>query len=428
MSLYGVLRTGVSGMTAQSNKLGTVADNIANSNTTGYKRASTEFSSLILDSGKGDYNSGSVTTTVRYAISKQGPVQYTTSVTDLAVQGNGFFVVSGSSDGASKYMTRAGNFVPDDNGYLVNSAGYYLMGAMPVNGKMPGAGDITEASLQVVQLPGKSQKASGSTQGNLKANLPAGAAVVPPGIHPTDNVAGSTYTAKSSLVAYDQQGAKVTFDVYYTKIGPNQWQVAVFDQAYANPTTGFPYAPGGMLGAAALNFDASGNLVGPSPTINLVGGVSAPRLSPGQTLALTFNGMQQLAADYAPYDAVVDGNAPGDFDRVEIGKDGIMYTVYTNGTRLATARIPLADVRSPDNLMPLPGNVYSPSINSGDWIFGIPGKGGLGTIASSALEQSNVDLATELTGMIEAQRGYTANSKVFQTGSELLDVLMSLKR
>src|SRR5690606_15811521 len=109
-SLYGVLRTGVSGMNAQSNKLGTVADNIANANTTGYKRASTEFSSLVLSSGKGSYNSGAVVTNVRYSISQQGPLVFTTSMADLAVQGNGFFVVS--DEGGTPYLTRAGSFVP----------------------------------------------------------------------------------------------------------------------------------------------------------------------------------------------------------------------------------------------------------------------------------------------------------------------------
>src|SRR4051794_11937906 len=135
MSLYGIMRTGVSGMAAQSNKLSTVSDNIANVNTTGYKRASTEFSSLILKSGSGNYDSGSVETTVRYAISDQGSLQFTTSATDLAVQGNGYFVVQNSS--GSNYLTRAGSFVPDSTGNLVNTAGFQLMGYNIQNGAAP---------------------------------------------------------------------------------------------------------------------------------------------------------------------------------------------------------------------------------------------------------------------------------------------------
>src|ERR1700682_219602 len=111
MSLYGVMRTGVSGMSAQSSKLSTVSDNIANVNTSGYKRAETQFSSLILKSGSSEYNSGSVQTNVRYAITDQGSLQFTTSPIDLAVQGNGLFVVSNPS--GSDFLTRAGSFVPD---------------------------------------------------------------------------------------------------------------------------------------------------------------------------------------------------------------------------------------------------------------------------------------------------------------------------
>ena len=125
MSLYGMMRTGVSGMNSQANRLSTVADNIANSSTTGYKRASTEFSSLVLPSTAGSYNSGGVTTTVVNAISKQGALQYTTSVTDLAIDGDGFFVVEDPS--GTSFLTRAGAFVPDKDGYLVNTAGYRLI-------------------------------------------------------------------------------------------------------------------------------------------------------------------------------------------------------------------------------------------------------------------------------------------------------------
>src|SRR5690606_41001712 len=108
MSLYGMMRTGASGMAAQSSRLGTVADNIANMSTTGYKRASTEFSTMVLDAGAGSYTSGSVESHTRYAISSQGPLAYTTSGSDLAIRGGGFFLVSG--EGGQIYMTRAGSF------------------------------------------------------------------------------------------------------------------------------------------------------------------------------------------------------------------------------------------------------------------------------------------------------------------------------
>ena len=126
MSLYGMMRTGVSGMNAQANRLSTVADNIANAGTTGYKRSSTEFSSLIIPNVTGNYTSGGVTTSVRYATSQQGDLKYTTSTTDLAINGDGFFVVQDPS--GKPFLTRAGSFVPDGDGRLVNAAGFYLMG------------------------------------------------------------------------------------------------------------------------------------------------------------------------------------------------------------------------------------------------------------------------------------------------------------
>ncbi len=120
MGLYGTMRTSVSGMAAQANRLGAVSDNIANVSTTGYKRASMEFSSLVLDSGGSEYVSGSVEAHKRYAISEQGARNFTTSVTDLAIKGDGFFVVS--SENGQTYLTRAGSFVPNGVGDLVNAA------------------------------------------------------------------------------------------------------------------------------------------------------------------------------------------------------------------------------------------------------------------------------------------------------------------
>ena len=162
MSLYGVMRTGVSGMSAQSNKLSTVSDNIANVNTTGYKRASTEFSSLILKSGSGNYDSGAVETSVRYAISDAGNYHFTTSTTDLAVQGNGFFVVQDPN--GNSFLTRAGAFVPDSTGNLVNSAGFQLMGYNIANGATPTVAANGFGGLQVINVNQLALQAAPSTK------------------------------------------------------------------------------------------------------------------------------------------------------------------------------------------------------------------------------------------------------------------------
>lgn len=419
MSLYSVMRTSVSGMSAQANRLATVADNVANVNTTGYKRAYSEFSSLLLANCPGDYSSGAVLTTVRHAIGQQGALLNTSSVTDLAVSGDGFFIVSDKN--GAPYLTRAGSFVPDGSGNLLNAAGFQLMGypltsgapAITVNG-FKGLKPVTLADLALAAHP--------STTGTFTANLPSAADIIT-GDLPSANTATSTYTAKSSLIAYDNLGGEVLLDVYYSKTADGTWEVAVFDKSTADPTSGgFPYSSG-PLSTDTLTFDmTTGQLDGASPTSI---GIPIPN---GQTLTLDLSKMSQLATGYDVISAKVDGNAPSSAELIEITKDGTMYATYEDGTRVAVYRIPLAHVQSPDNLMALPGNVFSPTQDSGDVQVGLPQTGALGAIFSGSLEQSTVDLATELTTMIDSQRSYSANSKVFQTGSELMDVLVNLKR
>jgi flagellar hook protein FlgE len=407
-------------MSAQGNRLGTVADNIANSSTTGYKRASAEFSSLVLDSGGAEYVSGSVDTHTRYAISEQGSFKFTSSVTDLAVKGNGFFIVSGGDNGTQSYLTRAGSFVKDGDGNLVNAAGYNLMGYSLANGPPAVVANGT-AGLEVVNIGALALQANPSTSGNHALNLPSTATAVATPV-PSTNDPTATYTAKTSLVTYDNLGNQVTLDVYSTKSGANTWDVAVFDQSLAGPGGGFPYTSG-PLGSATLSFDGTtGQLTGASPTSV---GFTVPN---GGAFTLDMSQTSQLAADYTVLDATANGNAPSQVDHVEIDDGGTLFAVFENGARVATYRIPLATVASPDNLQPLAGNVYAPSVNSGDIQVGFAGEGGMGTMVSSALEQSTVDLASELTAMIESERNYTANSKVFQTGAELMDVLVNLKR
>lgn len=418
MSLYGVMRTSTSGMAAQANRLSSVADNIANANTTGYKKATTEFSSLVIDSSPGSYTPGSVRTVMRYGISQQGSLLSTSSVTDLAIRGNGFFVVS-DPDGTS-YLTRAGAFVPNSEGSLVNSSGFYLMGYPVQNGEIDSVANGT-SGLQVVNLEGLSMRANATTEGMFRANLPSGASIVPAADLPSANTATAQYTAKSSLLAYDNLGNEITLDVYSTKTADGTWEMSVFDRAGAT-AGGFPYASG-PLATTTLEFDATtGNLTALSPT-----SIDIP-IPGGQILALDVGQMSQLGADYTVIDAVLDGNAPVNVENVTISNDGTVYATYENGNQVAAFKIPIASVTSPDNLTQLTGNVFATGPNSGAVQVGFAGSGDLGIVMSGTLEQSTVDMATELTTMIDAQRGYNANSKVFQTGSELMDVLINLKR
>ncbi|MCS3762616.1 flagellar hook protein FlgE [Bradyrhizobium centrosematis] len=409
MSLYGVMRTGVSGMNAQSNKLSTVSDNIANVNTTGYKRASTEFSSLILKSGSGNYDSGAVETSVRYAISDAGNYHFTTSTTDLAVQGNGFFVVQDAN--GNNFLTRAGAFVPDNTGNLVNTAGFQLMGYNVANGAVPNVAANGFGGLQVINVNQMALQAAPSTKATVAANLdPSATAIAAP-------AGPANYTSKTSMVTYDNIGNAVTLDVYAAKTGANTWDIQVYNGATALTTAG---------PATTFTFDVTatgkGKLAAASPTalsVAIPGGSAA--------FNIDLSAMTQVAAAF-DFKATVDGNAPSSVEKVNIDDKGIVTAVLKNGTTLPSFQIALATVPSPDHLTPEVGNVYSPNLESGNVQVGLAGQGGLGTVKSGALEDSNVDLADELTSMIEAQRGFTANSKSFQTGADLLDVVVNLKR
>ncbi|MET4480648.1 flagellar hook protein FlgE [Bradyrhizobium sp. F1.13.3] len=408
MSLYGVMRTGVSGMNAQSNKLSTVSDNIANVNTTGYKRASTEFSSLILNSGSGNYDSGAVETTVRYAISDAGNYQFTTSATDLAVQGNGFFVVQDPN--GNNFLTRAGAFVPDSTGNLVNSAGFQLMGYNIANGATPTVAANGFGGLQVINVNQLALQAAPSTKASVAANLDPSAAIIagPPG--------PGAYTSKTSVVTYDNIGNAVTVDVYAAKTAANTWQIQLYDSSTGTALAG---------GLNTFTFDVTavgkGKLAAASPTSLTV------TIPGGSSFNMDLSAMTQVASSF-DFKATVDGNAPSAVEKVNIDDKGVVTAVLKNGTELPSFQIALATVPSPDHLTPEVGNVYSPNLDSGNVQVGLAGQGGLGTIQSGALEDSNVDLADELTSMIEAQRGFTANSKSFQTGADLLDVVVNLKR
>ncbi|MBB3979257.1 flagellar hook protein FlgE [Rhizobium azooxidifex] len=408
MSLYGTMRTGVSGMNAQSNRLSAVADNIANANTTGYKKASTQFSSLILPSTGGAYNSGGVTTDVRYSISAQGTFTYTTSATDLAINGNGFFIVQGA-DGV-EYLTRAGAFTPMDDGSLRNTAGYKLMGYEYSSTADPTIVINGYDGLSEINLSDGALTATPSTEGELAVNLPSNEA------HP--------YSKATSLVAYDSLGNTRKLDfTYSTTATAGEWDLTV---TYTDPVSGTVTT----LAAETLEFDNTGNLITPADgmlsTAGMTFGVGAgaPELS---ALDINLAGTTQLNKEFGA-DGDINGSEPSEVSGYEISDDGILSVKYDNGDLIPKFRIAMANVQSPDNLTPLAGNIYSQSNESGVIVMGYAGNSGYGTILSGALEDSNVDIAEELTSMIESQRNYTANSKVFQTGSELMDVLVNLVR
>ncbi len=419
MSLFGVMRTSISGMNAQATRLSAVSNNIANSNTVGYKESNIEFSTLVLSSGVSDYASGAVDTHAHNQISKQGALSYTSSSTDLALQGDGFFLVQGP--GGQTLLTRAGSFVKDGAGDLVNAAGYKLLGYSVTGG---GAGPVVNgpAGLVPVNLSSLALQATPSTSGVLTVNMPSSSTAVAAANLPSANSTNATYTDKSSMVVYDSLGKQVTLDVYSTDMGGGQWEVSVFDSSTAAAGGGFPYSSG-PLSSTALTFDQTTGKISSSSASNGKLNFAIPN---GAAFTLDMSQSTQLATGYSVVTANANGNAPAAVRSIQIASDGTVSAALANGSTVPAFQIPVARVISPDNLSPVSGTAFQLSQDSGAMVIGQANQDGNGSIISSALEGSTVDLGSQLTDMIQAQSSYTANSKVFQSGTELLTVLNNL--
>lgn len=409
-----ILSASVSGMLANTNWLSSISQNVANANTTGYKRGQTLFQTLVDQASDKTENVTGVTTSLRSLNTLQGSVTSTSTVTDMAVQGSGFFIVS--NNGGEILLTRNGSFVPDASGNLVNSAGYYLMGydvkdgAAPPSNSLQGLVRVNVNSTGLAALP--------TTSGALTSNLPAAATAIAAANLPSGNTAASQYTAKTSLVTYDNLGNAVTLDIYFAKTAANSWEVSIYDASGAT-SGGFPYSAG-PLATQALAFDpTNGKLTGGSPV-----SLAVPN---GRAMTLDLDNTTQLASGFGVFSATATGYAPSTLNGISISGDGTLSFKFANGVTTPAYEIPLADVPSPDSMRNVTGDAFQPNYSSGQVFVGVGGQSGFGAIYSSSLENSTVDLATELTDMIQAQSAYQANSKVFQTGANLLDILNGLK-
>ena len=399
MSLMG---TAVSGMMANSNWLSNISQNVSNASTTGYKDIDTEFSTVVDQVGNSSSAAGGVTTTAAAMNTQQGSIVGTTTSTDLAIKGDGYFIVSDAA--GDIYLTRNGSFTPDSEGNLVNSAGYYLMGYDVQGGQAAGTSNSL-AGLVKVNTTSSGEAATATSSGTLAVNLPS-----------SDATATDPTTPDTSLVVYDNLGAAHTIDLTYTYTSTTgtssdpvyNWTVSMNDET-----------DDVSLGTSTLSFNSSGDLTSGSPLTFTV-----PN---GGSVSLDVSNTTQLASSFAVNQATANGNAPSSLTGVTISADGTLDFQYSNGVSSPGYDIPLATVASEDNLTSINGNAFQANQNSGTVRVGTAGTGGLGTVASSSLEDSTVDLATELTNMIQAQIAYQANSKVFQSGADLLDILNNLK-
>ncbi|KQT45173.1 hypothetical protein ASG43_12835 [Aureimonas sp. Leaf454] len=261
---------------------------------------------------------------------------------------------------------------------------------------------------------------------------------------PSDNTSlapSKNSTVSTSITVYNNSGEAVKLDIYYTKTSDteNTWEVAVFDsrKASTGSSAPFPYGPAGTppLATANLAFDAtkftlksveavSGSSVPAAGVLSInlaaIGGTSNFNLSLADTT--------QFSGNTQPLAASVNGNPAEVIKDISVGVDGTITAAFASGTSRILFKVPLAMVNAPDAMTAKAGNVYAAGVESGTVLMGFGGSAGFGNLTAGALEDSTVDMASELTTMIESQRSYTANSKVFQTGSEILDVLVNLKR
>jgi len=328
MSIFGSMKTAVSGMNAQANRLSTVADNIANANTVGYKSASVAFYTLVMPGSSGSYNSGGVESTTRYSITTEGNYTSTTSSTDLSIKGDGFFIVQ-AADGTTA-LTRAGDFLPDDDGNLKNTAQYMLMG-YPYTSGAPSVVSNGFDGLVPINVTQKGLTAipssTGYFQGNLNSNAkvaPIGTATLPSANDPANTTAD---TKKMSIVGYDDLGNTVMYDIYLTKTSAgnptatppvdSSWEVAIYRNAEAakGGTSSFPYSTG-PVSVQTMTFDGNGKQTS-------TGAITIADPRTGNTIDMDFSKMTQLASEFSG-EGKMNGQPPEAVTGVKIDKDGIV--------------------------------------------------------------------------------------------------------
>ncbi len=416
----GSFSAGLSGLNANSTYLSVIGNNLANINTIGYKSSSVTFQDLVSQTVGGSGGNpmqiglGVVTGAISPSFS-QGAIESTREATNVAIQGNGFFVVRGTQ---GNVYTRAGNFTLNSNGKLVTPDGYFVQGYTQINpttGAIVTTGQPTDITVAAGALRASSATTKFRTASNLSANAAAGDEFTT-SVQVTDSL-GAQHVATITFT----KGATVgewTYDITL----PAQDMGTVLD---VNVATG------------TLAFDATGSLatIDGAPPTDIT--VTTPAFANGAAIAtwnwdlVDANGVASLtgfAAASATSSISADGSTAGAIDSVSVAPDGSIIATLGTGQSMAVAQLALASFNNPRGLSKLGANKFGETQVAGAANVGVAGIGGRGTLIGSALEQSNVDIAQEFTQMILAQRGYQANSKVITVSDELLVDTLALKR
>lgn len=433
MSLYSALYSGVSGLGAQSSAMATVADNITNINTVGYKGVSAEFRTLVTDGRlKSTYSAGGVAAAPQAMISKQGLLQASAGDTDLGIDGAGFFITrNGTGPDAEVAYTRAGSFKPDLQGYLRNTSGYYLQGwRLDPQGQPIGSSNLN--SLEPVRLSELTGSAAATSRIQLRANLRSDEPAFT-GAYAAGDMASGAVTPhfSRSIDVCDAQGVSHSVTFAYLKTGPNTW----VSEIYANPASDVT-APGGLLASGTVAFNPDGSLNRAGSTAALFDPLNVTWTNSAGSEPITLalgrdgglDGLTQFSGESALISSSVDGGLLGTIASVEVSPEGVVSAIFSDGTARAVFQLPLATFQNPDGLTRMSGNAFMTSSASGNAAINSPGSLGAGMISPGTLEASNVDLAQEFTNMIRFQRAYSASSKIITTVDDMLQELSSLKR
>ena len=427
MSLFGAMNTAISGLNAQSAAFSNIGDNVANSQTVGFKRVDTAFFDHLTNSTAAVNDSGSVTATPEYINNVQGTISQSDNPLSLAISGQGFFSVSqgsATSNGTTAFSpqqqyTRAGDFQLDKSGYLINSAGNYLNG-WPVNAS--GVTDTT--TLKPVLVSQATLNPVPTANVTLSANLP-----------PAATAAAATASTASSVVdVIDQQGASHQLKVSFAGTAPNTWSVTVTDENNA------------VIGTGTASFGADGTLTGLTSGAGTASTAGAPATltlntnypatgGGNQAISLSLgaigqtNGLTQFAStSYTPRGISQDGVPPGAFTSLSTTTSGAIVANYDNGQSRTIAEVPITTFAAPDALQRQNGSAFTATIGSGAALAQAAGSNGAGTLATQSVEASNVDISSEFTKLIVAQRAYSANAKMITTADDLLTTTIDMKR
>ncbi|MBC7675806.1 MAG: flagellar hook-basal body complex protein [Rhodoferax sp.] len=435
MTISSALNAGVAGLNANATRLATISDNIANSATYGYKRASTDFESMVITEapGAGSYSAGGVRATTTRLINERGALVSTANALDIAIAGRGMLPVTQSAGlgaaigGTTLMMTTTGSFNPDANGILKTKSGLVLLG-WPANadGTIPVLPRDTMSGLVPVVVNANQQAGDPTTEMKLGVNLPA-----------TNTKAGAPGTALPLSVEYfGNLGTSESIGVTFTPTVPlagtsNQWTLVLRDSAQGNAVIGEytltfddTRGNGGTLASVAVVSGGAYNAVDGTLGLSVAGGPLTMKIG---KLADP-NGLTQLSDSFAPTAITKNGSPVGNLTAVEIDENGYITATYDTGFTRRLYQIPLVDMPNLNGLIALDNQTYEISPESGSFFLWDAGDGPTGSVVGYAREGSTTDVAAELTNLIQTQRAYSSNAKVIQTVDEMLQETTNIKR